>query len=1014
MKNEDNNNIENNNNENKYLNKKLLREKNELDSPKQIKKIKKNDSNISKNNINNNNSNNNNNHYRILEPFRSIGITTSNIPPHIFSISTNRYLLTSNNYSFLLYNLEHLRIERISPPTPNKIMSLSSYKNKIFCSTEDYVYLYDKLHIIKKYKGEKYINKILTFDEVILFSSTEGNLFIYDIYSEELINKLKLNIKNFIHPTTYVNKILYSSNNNNMDLILYNINTEKEIYNFNNIFNNNNSKITLIEQSPVIDVVCVIIDNSNSNNIINNNNEIVLVNLKLAKKLFSLTSSEKILSISFSNDSTLNFSLLATCTKNNVYFWDLNKKSIHYVLKEKNCENCVFLKNEPIFILLSEEENFIKMFKIDKETGLISILRERKGQKNYPIKIRFYGESRNNENTEILSIDNTSIRLNNIISEKNSKTCEILTNDNNINNNLIDFDFSYYRQRDWDNLSLFTNKSEIPILFSMDNFNKSKINPKLIVKNSLITCLTVSICGNFCFVGFENSKIEKFNMQSGKSRWIIENAHKGCKINSLKSDNINSLLISISEKDLNINFWDIFSKNLIDSIKVDFFPKNMEINREYDLIAVSFENNNIEIYDKQQIKKVRNLIIHENNNNNNEYDINDFIFSKDANWLIILTNSDKSLRIFDILSTNIIEYVTFEKIPISVDISLDNQYIALSFKDLKGIYLYINRLLFVDYDDVVNVDKPIKMNIMNFNINEIKTRKDYYYYNNNDNIENEKFNINEIIKNNNEKIVENENNKNLIKFSNENNIKYKIINNIEILQEKNKLINQEDKKKENKTPFFLFNLDDLLQGKFPENNNKKNSLKNNNNNNNNKNEEYLNLLKNYTHFKNEKIINNSRINNINNFDNIKDNNDNNNLDENIQNSKFILQKILDLYKNNKIKSIEITNFLNKLNPNVVDLEIRSIDPFIITNNKNYLKFFSDYLLDEFKETNNYEILNAYLNRFLKIYNEEIINDNEIKENLNKINELNINKYEKLEELYNNTMCLISYFGKIQI
>ena len=239
MKNEDNNNIENNNNENKYLNKKLLREKNELDSPKQIKKIKKNDSNISNNNINNNNSNNNN-HYRILEPFRSIGITTSNIPPHIFSISTNRYLLTSNNYSFLLYNLEHLRIERISPPTPNKIMSLSSYKNKIFCSTEDYVYLYDKLHIIKKYKGEKYINKILTFDEVILFSSTEGNLFIYDIYSEELINKLKLNIKNFIHPTTYVNKILYSSNNNNMDLILYNINTEKEIYNFNNIFNNNN------------------------------------------------------------------------------------------------------------------------------------------------------------------------------------------------------------------------------------------------------------------------------------------------------------------------------------------------------------------------------------------------------------------------------------------------------------------------------------------------------------------------------------------------------------------------------------------------------------------------------------------------------------------------------------------------------------------------------------------------------------------------------------------------------
>ena len=60
------------------------------------------------------------------------------------------------------------------------------------------------------------------------------------------------------------------------------------------------------------------------------------------------------------------------------------------------------------------------------------------------------------------------------------------------------------------------------------------------------------------------------------------------------------------------------------------------------------------------------------------------------------------------------------------------------------------------------------------------------------------------------------------------------------------------------------------------------------------------------------------------------------------------------------------------------------------------------------------MLQAYLNRFIKNYNDDIINNKKIKDNLIKINEINKKKYEELESLYNSAMCLVSHFGNIQI
>ena len=190
--------------------------------------------------------------FRIIEPYRSLGMYTDNNKIHYFKRGIERFMLTSNNYSFIIYNLEKLRIERISPPLEKKISALYPYKTKIFTGIGNKVKLWEKIHIIKEFEGNKndendLIKQIMTFENTLLFITIRGDLFIYEIHSGDLISKLEKNIKYFIHPITYINKILFSTNSERYEeelnkfepnLILFDINEDKEIINYKEYFKN--------------------------------------------------------------------------------------------------------------------------------------------------------------------------------------------------------------------------------------------------------------------------------------------------------------------------------------------------------------------------------------------------------------------------------------------------------------------------------------------------------------------------------------------------------------------------------------------------------------------------------------------------------------------------------------------------------------------------------------------------------------------------------------------------------
>jgi hypothetical protein len=97
----------------------------------------------------------------------------------------------------------------------SKITALAVYKNKIFTGINGAVQLWDKIHIISEYGNDissvnNNIKQIITFDDILIFTKDNGDLFIYSINSCELITKLNLKSCGIIFLVTHGTIILLS------------------------------------------------------------------------------------------------------------------------------------------------------------------------------------------------------------------------------------------------------------------------------------------------------------------------------------------------------------------------------------------------------------------------------------------------------------------------------------------------------------------------------------------------------------------------------------------------------------------------------------------------------------------------------------------------------------------------------------------------------------------------------------------------------------------------------------
>lgn len=121
----------------------------------------------------------------------------------------------------------------------------------------------------------------------------------------------------------------------------------------------------------------------------------------------------------------------------------------------------------------------------------------------------------------------------------------------------------------------------------------------------------------------------------------------------------------------------------------EYAIENLCYNRKNDLVAISSSDLSLTILNaKSGLKKVRTF---ENACSNK---ITDICFSQpDSKWLLV-SSLDKSIKVFDILTGSLIDWIQFEKAPLSIDFSLSGEFLATAHVGSKGVFLWSNKSFF--------------------------------------------------------------------------------------------------------------------------------------------------------------------------------------------------------------------------------------------------------------------------------------------------------------------------------
>lgn len=112
-------------------------------------------------------------------------------------------------------------------------------------------------------------------------------------------------------------------------------------------------------------------------------------------------------------------------------------------------------------------------------------------------------------------------------------------------------------------------------------------------------------------------------------------------------------------------------------------------NRFNDLVALSSSDLTITILNaKTGLKKVREFEAAAENK------ITDLCFSQpDHRWLVC-SSLDRCIRVWDIVTGVLIDWVKFKNAPLSVDFSPSGEFLATSHLNSKAVYLWSNRTFF--------------------------------------------------------------------------------------------------------------------------------------------------------------------------------------------------------------------------------------------------------------------------------------------------------------------------------
>lgn len=905
----------------------------------------------------------------IFEPFRAIGYITSTVPFSVQRLGTETFVTVSVGKAWQIYNCAKLNLVLVGPQLPKKIRALASYRNYTFAAYGNDIAVYKRAHQVATWSRHTVkINQLLLFGEHILSVDVEGNIFTWAFKGIDqnlapighILLEDKFTPSCIMHPDTYLNKVLLGSQEGALQL--WNISTKKMLFEFKGW----KSSICCCVSSPALDVVAVGCSDG----------KIHVHNIRYDKEIVSFTHSTRgaVTALSFSTDGQ---PLLASGGSSGVIsIWNLEKRRLQSVIKEAHDSSIIslhFFANEPV-LMSASIDNSIKMWIFNTTDGDPHLLRFRCGHSAPPLCIKFYANGRH-----ILSAgQDRAFRLFSVIQDQQSRELsqrhvpkrakKLKLKEEEIKlKPVVAFDAAEIRERDWCNVVTCHSDTAQAYVWRLQNFvlGEHILTPCPDNPTPVKAC-AISACGNFTVLGTAAGWIERFNLQSGISRGSYLNmseggrsAHDG-EVVGIACDSTNTLMISAGYRG-DIKVWDFKGRELKSRWEIGCPLVRIVYHRSNGLLATVADDLVIRLFDVVALRMVRKFEGHADR-------ITDMCFSEDGKWLLS-SSMDGTLRIWDVILARQIDAIQVDVSITALSLSPNMDILATTHVEQNGVYLWINQAMFSGDSsihsygsgkEIVNIKLPSvsvtegseDMDSDKPSRNSLKSRD----------ISSTALLVQQI--------------PDLVTLSLLPKSQWQNLVNLDIIKERNKPI--DPPKKSEKAPFFLPTIPSLSREI---------------------------VFKTIESGREDKGSQTDKLN------------------KSGRNLTFPASQFLQLlHSSAEMKTFSaFTDYIKGLSSSTLDMELRMLQ--IIDDDDDQepdkrpelysIELLLDYFIHEISCRNNFEFIQAVVRLFLKIHGESIRRQPSLKDKAQKLLEIQSALWQRVDKLFQNARCMITFLSNSQ-
>ncbi|KAE9246299.1 hypothetical protein PF004_g4861 [Phytophthora fragariae] len=1008
---------------------------------------------------------------RVLQAFRAIGVVADDVPIVWYGMGKASFATASLGKSFAVYNCDKLTPVLVSPQVPKRIAALAVLPKKhlTFTACGRQIIVWRRAERWKTLVGHKgAVKQMLTVGTVLFSLDDNRNIMIWDLQTMELVDTLNFPIgftpTTMMHPDTYLNKILVGSEEGALQL--WNIRKMKCIYEFKGW----GSAVTALEQSPAVDIVSV--------GLADGRLMVHHLQMDERVMDFKQEQQSGITAVSFRTDAGASTTPLVVSgsRSGDIAVWNLQTKRLESVIAAAHDGAVVslqFLANEPL-LLSSGSDNSIKLWIFDHlNGGTARLLKSREGHRAPPTRIRYYGnntlatmaDGADGTCCQILSAgQDRAFRVFHTAREQQSRELSqgpVLKKARRLNLRvedlklppIVQFAAMETRARDWANVVTcheneiaayvwrFENRAigkKVLRQFDPNNRVPSGSAEDLRRKKTQATSVAISSCGNYALVGSLGGCIFRYNMQSSDARGsfpvsatpqakIIRSlvlpgtdisslqdndsektaadAHNG-PVSAVAIDALNDTLVSAGV-DGKLKFWGFKKHELRYEIDIGSPISQMELHRDSNLLCVACDDQVLRLYDVTTRKLVRRFAGH-------SHRVTDMTFSSDARWLFS-SSADASLRVWDIPTGKCVDWLRFHKPVTGLAVSPTGEFLATTHVGHVGIFLWANRSFFTELFLDSEPTEPVLMD-MPVSLHEVDN-KDQLGYGTERNPQLSVSSVDEQQPQQKEEEGEESSDPldaSLITLSTAPRAFWQSLFNLELIKKRNKPI--EPPKAPEQAPFFLQTArKDAVHPTFvpvaPE-------------------------AKKETEKKDDEDVTMDGWGVGDNDEAWGDDDDEEPEDdaevtapssrivktEGMVTSRCKLATLLvEAIKQEEDEDHSVSRFHNvavymqSLSASAVDVEMSTLCMGDFDEEgKKFLGWFLDFLREEMRTRRDFQVLQAYLNRFLKLHEELLVANTALLAQVDELGSVQQQQWQHLQKLLHNNLCLVQYLSKIQM